>query len=257
MWVLDAWDGPDIGWLYEVAVKQCTTCLRTLPLNDFSPDKRNQDGKQGRCRDCCREANRECIRRRRQFAKPCPVPGCPNVEVSGGLCRAHRSRRERAKGDYDAMTDTRPVAPYGTIGCSVKGCDDPHTARGLCSSHYSRHVRGTPVENLLVKRDRRIRDPADPDTWSRSLTPAGYVMLTYTSRGKQESIFEHRHVIQKSLARDLTPDENVHHINGVRDDNRIENLELWSTSQPAGQRVVDKVEWAKEILLRYEPSALA
>lgn len=39
--------------------------------------------------------------------------------------------------------------------------------------------------------------------------------------------------------------------NGIRDDNRPENLELWTKSQPAGQRVVDLVAWAKEILDKY------
>lgn len=37
----------------------------------------------------------------------------------------------------------------------------------------------------------------------------------------------------------------------VRDDNRIENLELWSTSHPAGQRVSDKIEWCIEFLTDY------
>ena len=64
-------------------------------------------------------------------------------------------------------------------------------------------------------------------------------------------IAEHRFVMEQKLERYLFPNENVHHINGVKTDNRPENLELWVKSQPAGQRPEDLVKWAKEILKLY------
>ena len=64
-------------------------------------------------------------------------------------------------------------------------------------------------------------------------------------------IHEHRFVMSEYLGRPLRKGENVHHINGNRADNRIENLELWTTVQPSGQRVKDKIEWAKSFLREY------
>ena len=65
-------------------------------------------------------------------------------------------------------------------------------------------------------------------------------------------VFEHILVMEELLGRHLQPDESVHHRNGVRDDNRPMNLELWVRAQPSGIRVEDAMAWAREILDRYE-----
>ncbi len=57
--------------------------------------------------------------------------------------------------------------------------------------------------------------------------------------------------MSRHLGRPLLPGENVHHRNGDRTDNRLENLELWTASQPSGGRVEDKLAWALELLKLY------
>lgn len=78
--------------------------------------------------------------------------------------------------------------------------------------------------------------------------PQGYIRSKYKGRGMT---FQHRLVMEQHLGRSLDRHEYVHHINGIRSDNRIENLELWSRSQPPGQRVTDTIKKAKEFLEKH------
>lgn len=79
----------------------------------------------------------------------------------------------------------------------------------------------------------------------------GYLVRSKRTNGVNRVTSQHRVIMAEIIGRPLTEEETVHHLNGIRDDNRPENLELWSKSQPNGQRVFDKIAWAKEIISTY------
>jgi hypothetical protein len=88
-----------------------------------------------------------------------------------------------------------------------------------------------------------------------SIDSSGYKTITKRGHPNQMDekgrIREHIFIITEHLGRPLFKGESVHHKNGDRLDNRIENLELWSKGQPPGQRVEDKIEWYIEFLKQY------
>lgn len=71
--------------------------------------------------------------------------------------------------------------------------------------------------------------------------------------GSNRQVGKHQLVMEDHIGRILYPGETVHHLNGIRDDNRLENLELWASNHPPGQRVDDLIEHAVFILKRYAP----
>ncbi len=128
--------------------------------------------------------------------------------------------------------------------CTVEKCYKPHRAQGYCQMHYRR---------FTLHGDVNVRARGHK---GRASTYKMVLAKGHPNSNVKGVISEHRLVMSEHLGRPLLPNENVHHKNGNRKDNRIENLELWSELQPSGQRIEDKVEYALEILRLYAPERL-
>lgn len=130
--------------------------------------------------------------------------------------------------------------------CTIQGCNDPIKARGWCNRHYHAWKRhGDPKK--------RVNAPRGQGPWRLEPT-SGYVRAyrpDHPNAARDGQILQHIYIMSEHLGRPLRKGETVHHKNGVRSDNDIDNLELWASRHPAGQRVEDLVTFAMAIQADY------
>jgi hypothetical protein len=206
--------------------------------------------------------------------KDCAFEGCGRRAIAVGHCGPHREQVKQGK-------ELRPLRHKpDRFDCEFEGCGRPHKVRGLCSSHHAQRQKGDDLKPISIGGRSRKAAPPPPkcsfdgcDRPARSRAAKGRLCAGHLDQERRgvEKLFplnsrrrgsghvnvggyriihvngtnmpEHRAVMEQAIGRPLLRRESVHHINGDKLDNRIDNLELWVSAHLKGQRVEDLVDF--------------
>lgn len=203
----------------------------------------------------------------------CTASGCKEPIKSTRLCAKHLNRMRR-HGDINHVGhSTRKPRESHKIQLECARCAKPFmvtpssVGRKYCSATCSTYKAIPTFEcaqcgkaamrtkggngNFNYKQRYCSRECGYAAQRTGFLDKNGYRVITIG--GKQ--VMEHRHVMELHLGIKLPAGSTIHHKNGLRTDNRVENLEYWDHRHGKGQRLDDKIKHAIDLLREFPDRA--
>ena len=164
---------------------------------------------------------------------PCNIEGCKAKRHTRKFCRYHHKK-------------------YGGVSCDFKGCKNKcyKIGGGFCDTHRrQKRVHGKLWEIGSINPGSFNSVPLG----TKKKNDKGYIQIKTRKKGGKWPL-EHRIVMEKKIGRPLEKHETVHHKNTIRDDNRIENLEIRHLSDhPPGGSLDDMMRYWLEKIGKYGP----